>query len=106
MQINADIKRISDRMKACLESAEGSLSGIIPTATQQVQPTGRDRVDKMSAEVIATNPYSRLMALQGMRVIEDYERIRSLCVALVGVGGVGAVAAEMLARCGKPSFSS
>jgi len=54
----------------------------------------------MSAEVTASNPYSRLMALQRMGIVPDYARIRAQSVAIVGVGGVGAVAAEMLARCG------
>lgn len=54
----------------------------------------------MSAEVVPDNPYSRLMALKRMGVVPDYERIREKCVAVVGVGGVGSVAAEMLTRCG------
>jgi ubiquitin-like modifier-activating enzyme 5 len=40
------------------------------------------------------------MALQRMGVVPDYARIRACSVAIVGVGGVGAVAAEMLTRCG------
>lgn len=67
----------------------------------------------MSEEVTDSNPYSRLMALQRMGIVENYEQIRSktvsyfprksrslLKVAIVGVGGVGSVAAEMLVRCG------
>lgn len=100
----------------------------------------------MSGEVVDSNPYSRLMALQRMGIVKDYERIRSqrvrscmesneqnprgledpfsathactrdhaaplVCrglhkwqptvqVAVVGMGGVGSVAAEMLTRCG------
>ena len=45
------------------------------------------------------NPYSRLMALQRMGVVEDYERIRDKTVAVVGVGGVGASTAITLAHC-------
>eukprot|EP00668_Euglena_longa_P012518 GGOE01014973.1.p1 GENE.GGOE01014973.1~~GGOE01014973.1.p1 ORF type:complete len:377 (+),score=99.44 GGOE01014973.1:41-1171(+) len=55
---------------------------------------------QMSAEVRADNPYSRLVALQRMGVVQDYKRIRVKTVAIVGVGGVGAVVTEMLARCG------
>ena len=62
----------------------------------------RPRIAKMSAEVKDTNPYSRLMALQRMNIVEgsfppsltrsfathvstliDYEAIRSLTVAVV-----------------------
>ncbi|CAF2918147.1 unnamed protein product [Rotaria sp. Silwood2] len=60
----------------------------------------RARIEKMSAEVVDTNPYSRLMALQRMGIVQDYERIREFSVMIVGVGGVGSVAAEMLTRCG------
>lgn len=55
---------------------------------------------KFSAEVRDDNPYSRLMALQRMGVVDDYEAIRSKSVAIIGVGGVGSVVAEMLTRCG------
>uniref|UniRef100_A0A2P2JK31 Ubiquitin-like modifier-activating enzyme 5 n=1 Tax=Rhizophora mucronata TaxID=61149 RepID=A0A2P2JK31_RHIMU len=54
----------------------------------------------MSAEVVDSNPYSRLMALQRMGIVANYERIREFSVAIVGIGGVGSVAAEMLTRCG------
>ncbi|KAK6129789.1 hypothetical protein DH2020_036463 [Rehmannia glutinosa] len=47
----------------------------------------RSRIKDMSAEVVDSNPYSRLMALQRM-------------ASLKGIGGVGSVAAEMLTRCG------
>lgn len=62
--------------------------------------TSRARIEKMSAEVVDSNPYSRLMALQRMGIVQDYERIRQFSVMIVGVGGVGSVAAEMLTRCG------
>ncbi|XP_035795909.1 ubiquitin-like modifier-activating enzyme 5 [Anopheles albimanus] len=61
---------------------------------------GRERIEKMSAEVVDSNPYSRLMALQRMGIVKEYENIRQKSVAVVGVGGVGSVAADMLTRCG------
>ncbi|KAJ6638180.1 Ubiquitin-like modifier-activating enzyme 5 [Pseudolycoriella hygida] len=61
---------------------------------------GRDKIDKMSSEVVDSNPYSRLMALQRMGIVQNYERIRTKSVAVVGVGGVGSVTADMLTRCG------
>ena len=33
-------------------------------------------------------------------MVQDYERIRQFSVAVVGIGGVGSVTAEMLTRCG------
>ncbi|KAH8276592.1 hypothetical protein KR044_004720 [Drosophila immigrans] len=60
----------------------------------------RDKIAHMSAEVVDSNPYSRLMALQRMNIVKDYERIRDKAVAIVGVGGVGSVTADMLTRCG------
>eukprot|EP00929_Paragymnodinium_shiwhaense_P121220 TRINITY_DN93388_c0_g1_i1.p1 TRINITY_DN93388_c0_g1~~TRINITY_DN93388_c0_g1_i1.p1 ORF type:complete len:401 (-),score=93.77 TRINITY_DN93388_c0_g1_i1:87-1289(-) len=64
------------------------------------QTTGRQKIEKMSAEVRDDNPYSRLLALQRMGVVNDYERIREKTVLIVGIGGVGSVTAEMLTRCG------
>lgn len=43
---------------------------------------------------------SRLKALERMGVVKDYSRIYRCTVVIVGVGGVGAVVAEMLTRCG------
>ncbi|KAH8408964.1 hypothetical protein KR009_004601 [Drosophila setifemur] len=60
----------------------------------------RNRIERMSAEVVDSNPYSRLMALQRMNIVKEYERIRDKAVAIVGVGGVGSVTADMLTRCG------
>ena len=40
------------------------------------------------------------MALKRMGIVQNYERIREFTVAVVGVGGVGSVTAEMLTRCG------
>ena len=60
----------------------------------------RSKINEMSAEVVDSNPYSRLMALQRMGIVKNYSAIREKCVAVVGVGGVGSVTAEMLVRCG------
>ena len=60
----------------------------------------REKVDAMSSEVVDSNPYSRLMALKRMGIVENYQRIRDMSIIIVGVGGVGSVAAEMLTRCG------
>ncbi|KAL7645933.1 UNVERIFIED_CONTAM: hypothetical protein RMT77_002830 [Armadillidium vulgare] len=65
-----------------------------------VSSHSRAKIDHMSAEVVDSNPYSRLMALKRMGIVENYEKIRTYTVAVVGVGGVGSVTAEMLTRCG------
>ncbi|GFZ07894.1 NAD(P)-binding Rossmann-fold superfamily protein [Actinidia rufa] len=87
------------------------------TNLSESAPIRRSKVKDMSAEVVDSNPYSRLMALQRMGIVQNYERIREFSVAIVvcgnnvnqesltlasalGIGGVGSVAAEMLTRCG------
>lgn len=40
------------------------------------------------------------MALKRMGIVDNYENIRLYTCAVVGVGGVGSVTAEMLTRCG------
>lgn len=40
------------------------------------------------------------MALKRMGIVNNYEDIRNFTIAVVGVGGVGSVTAEMLTRCG------
>uniref|UniRef100_A0AC34QQW7 THIF-type NAD/FAD binding fold domain-containing protein n=1 Tax=Panagrolaimus sp. JU765 TaxID=591449 RepID=A0AC34QQW7_9BILA len=79
----------------------------VPSTTNQesradeprTAPKNRERIVEMSAEVVDSNPYSRLMALKRMGIVQDYERIREKCIIVVGVGGVGSVVAEMLTRC-------
>ncbi|OMJ91813.1 hypothetical protein SteCoe_5601 [Stentor coeruleus] len=60
----------------------------------------RGKISVMSEEVRDDNPYSRLMALKRMGVVDNYAQIRNHSVLIVGVGGIGSVAAEMLTRCG------
>ena len=72
----------------------------IPQNILQEFGKNREKVKEMSAEVKDSNPYSRLMALKRMGIVDNYERIRNYSVLIVGVGGVGSVAAEMLTRCG------
>eukprot|EP01130_Rhizamoeba_saxonica_P003351 TRINITY_DN141_c0_g1_i1.p1 TRINITY_DN141_c0_g1~~TRINITY_DN141_c0_g1_i1.p1 ORF type:complete len:506 (+),score=144.48 TRINITY_DN141_c0_g1_i1:163-1518(+) len=64
------------------------------------QDAVREKIDTMSSEVVDSNPYSRLMALKRMGIVDNYERIRDFSIIIVGLGGVGSVAAEMLTRCG------
>ncbi|KAF8820552.1 ThiF family protein [Cardiosporidium cionae] len=48
----------------------------------------------------ADDRYSRLYALERMGVLNDYKSLRTLTILIVGVGGIGSCAAEMLTRCG------
>ncbi|KAL8499434.1 hypothetical protein ACS0TY_022412 [Phlomoides rotata] len=70
------------------------------SANEKLENSQRSKIKNMSAEVVDSNPYSRLMALQRMGIVANYERIREFSIAIVGIGGVGSVAAEMLTRCG------
>jgi len=67
---------------------------------QEKNVAQREKISEMSSKVVDSNPYSRLMALKRMGIVENYEKIREYTVAVVGVGGVGSVTAEMLTRCG------
>ncbi|XP_043575452.1 ubiquitin-like modifier-activating enzyme 5 isoform X1 [Chiloscyllium plagiosum] len=89
-ELQAKIRALEDELAA--ERAGKAGSG--------EQPCQRKKIEKMSAEVVDSNPYSRLMALKRMGIVADYEKIREFAVAVVGVGGVGSVTAEMLTRCG------
>ncbi|OTF79972.1 ubiquitin-like protein modifier-activating enzyme 5-like protein [Euroglyphus maynei] len=40
------------------------------------------------------------MALKRMGIVRNYEEIRNFTIAIIGIGGVGSVTAEMLTRCG------
>lgn len=53
----------------------------------------------MSAAVLSFR-YMSVLHLSRMGVVRDYRAITKKAVLLVGVGGVGSVAAEMLVRCG------
>ena len=46
----------------------------------------REKIAEMSSEVVDSNPYSRLMALKRMGIVENYEKIRGFSVAIVGIG--------------------
>ncbi|KAH3750869.1 ubiquitin-like modifier-activating enzyme 5 [Dreissena polymorpha] len=88
----ADVAELQKRLKHLEEELKAE--------KQKNQHTVRTKIAEMSSEVVDSNPYSRLMALKRMGIVDNYERIRDYTVAVVGVGGVGSVTAEMLTRCG------
>ncbi|XP_059049651.1 ubiquitin-like modifier-activating enzyme 5 [Achroia grisella] len=83
-----ELKKKVEQLEAKLAAVQGNAGPV------------RQKIDVMSSEVVDSNPYSRLMALKRMGIVDNYEKIRELSVAVVGVGGVGSVTAEMLTRCG------
>jgi ubiquitin-like modifier-activating enzyme 5 len=87
----SELEAVVVALRAQLEDAKSAAAGA---------QGRRKRIEEMSAEVIDSNPYSRLMALKRMGIVENYARIRDFTVIVVGMGGVGSVAAEMLTRCG------
>uniref|UniRef100_A0A0E0G711 Ubiquitin-like modifier-activating enzyme 5 n=1 Tax=Oryza nivara TaxID=4536 RepID=A0A0E0G711_ORYNI len=80
---------------AAIDRMRERVAGMVTPAA-----AARSKIKDMSSEVVDSNPYSRLMALQRMGIVDNYERIRDYSIAIVGIGGVGSVAAEMLTRCG------
>ncbi|XP_055604994.1 ubiquitin-like modifier-activating enzyme 5 [Uranotaenia lowii] len=86
-------------LQSQIERLQQELARLKGGSSTNNQPA-REKIEKMSSEVVDSNPYSRLMALQRMGIVSEYERIRQKSVAVVGVGGVGSVTADMLTRCG------
>jgi ubiquitin-like modifier-activating enzyme 5 len=94
LQLQEQVARITEKLQTTLTklgsvdvSATGSGSSVAPTGSSQQQAGGsaaapRGKIDKMSAEVVDSNPYSRLMALQRMGIVKDYERIRDKTVGV------------------------
>ncbi|KAG0433261.1 hypothetical protein HPB47_020112, partial [Ixodes persulcatus] len=83
-----------------LEDRVRDLEAEIARLKRAEESNPRGKISQMSSEVVDSNPYSRLMALKRMGIVENYEAIRTYTIAVVGVGGVGSVTAEMLTRCG------
>ena len=72
----------------------------VPAAPAGGDAPYRGKIATLSSEVRDDNPYSRLMALKSMGIVKNYEDIRTFSVIIVGMGGIGSVAGEMLTRCG------
>jgi len=89
-----------EQIKTLLDGLSQEELKVLTEEIQQKQNAKRGKIVEMSSEVVDSNPYSRLMALKRMGIVENYEKIREYTVAVVGVGGVGSVTAEMLTRCG------
>ncbi|KAJ0398959.1 hypothetical protein P43SY_008185 [Pythium insidiosum] len=92
--MEAELRAI-DRQIAELMEQKARLQERLEQQTKQQR-----HAKEMSMEVVDSNPYSRLMALKRMGIVKNYEDIRQFSVVIVGLGGIGSVAAEMLTRCG------
>ncbi|KAI6238286.1 Ubiquitin-like modifier-activating enzyme 5 [Aphelenchoides fujianensis] len=99
-EMHDQLKDFNDKTEVEVQQRKPKAGEKPPAAAAGVAQPKRERIAAMSAEVVDSNPYSRLMALKRMGIVEDYERIRTFTVVVVGVGGVGSVVAEMLTRCG------
>lgn len=95
MAATQEALRDVDRRIAALMQEKAALQARLEQETKQTR-----HLKQMSAEVVDSNPYSRLMALKRMGIVDNYEQIRDFSVLIVGLGGIGSVAAEMLTRCG------
>jgi len=74
---------------------------VVRQQTQSEQRVLRPKCgESLSEEFSDDNPYSRVVALQTLGVVSQYERIRGSSVAVVGCGGIGAVVCEILTRSG------
>lgn len=83
-----------------LQAEIESLRAQLAAAKAGSATPAREKITEMSGEVVDSNPYSRLMALKRMGIVPNYEAIRAQSIIIVGLGGIGSVAAEMLTRCG------
>jgi|GEM_PF-441953 len=91
--LRLSVAALKDKLKRLVEDS--------PRATLSKKTVPRiDGTSPMNDQVTAENPYSRLMALKKMGIVENFEEIRNKTVVICGIGGIGAVAADMLVRCG------
>mmetsp|Transcript_11578 Transcript_11578/g.31032 ORF Transcript_11578/g.31032 Transcript_11578/m.31032 type:complete len:945 (+) Transcript_11578:124-2958(+) len=99
-KFKAEVSKLGESNPDIATKAKGLASQIAVIQSTVTGESTREKVTKVSSEVRDDNPYSRLMALKSMGVVKNYEQIRDFSVLIVGLGGVGSVAAEMLTRCG------
>eukprot|EP00882_Tetradesmus_deserticola_P006012 GHRQ01006330.1.p1 GENE.GHRQ01006330.1~~GHRQ01006330.1.p1 ORF type:complete len:146 (+),score=50.87 GHRQ01006330.1:106-543(+) len=89
-KLTEQVQRINGKLQASISSlsqttgADGSTAagqGSDSSAAGGASSSARPKIQAMSAEVVDSNPYSRLMALQRMGIVKDYERIRTKTVS-------------------------
>ncbi|KAH3765718.1 ubiquitin activating enzyme, E1 family [Pelomyxa schiedti] len=100
VDVDVDVVGAEGTEGATTTTAAAKAPRAASTTTTGTSTTSTTSNSGMSDEVRDDNPYSRLMALKRMGIVKEYEKIRDCSVAIVGLGGVGSVCAEMLVRCG------
>jgi len=101
-QLEAELATLKSNSKSPSPSPSPSQSHPTPppSSSSSSSSLSSTSTTSFSSEVSSFNPYSRLMALQRMGIVSSYSSIRDVTILIVGLGGVGSVAAEMLTRCG------
>lgn len=67
------IKELEKKLSDCQHQLSNAPS---PTTSAAARP----KIAQMSAEVVDSNPYSRLMALKRMGIVDDYEVLHTSCI--------------------------
>lgn len=104
LQLTEQVQRINSKLQASIAtlSQDGTLApspagtGIVSPDKSNAAAASRGKIDKMSAEVVDSNPYSRLMALQRMGIVKDYERIRTKTVSSICSGTYASASLQLL----------
>jgi len=73
---------------------------LVAQVDDEAAPSGRERMEEITDDYSSDNPYSRLVALQTLGVVENYAVVQGLSVGVVGCGGVGVIVADILVRYG------
>lgn len=66
-----------EQLKARLKELEAQVANMHASTSQH--STSRPKIAQMSSEVVDSNPYSRLMALKRMGIVDNYEVYIEIC---------------------------
>ena len=93
-QLLRQVAELKSKLHGIAQQSKEAPAPEVSFQSSQAAPPkpARQKVERMSTKVSESNPYSRLMALERMGVVKNYETIREKSVLIVGLGGIGAVA--------------
>lgn len=102
LQLSEQVRSINSKLQASIATlsqtgsngATNAASGKSSGSEGAAAAASRAKIDKMSAEVVDSNPYSRLMALQRMGIVKDYERIRTKTVGYLSMLVAGRICVD------------